>query len=377
MARRTKRPPLALTPEERGVLERISQSLTEPLRRVRRAKILLCYARSNSITEAADQTGVSRDSVYKWVDRALAMGPMPALDDKFHQPHEPTITPEAKAWVIGLACVKPKELGYAAELWTLKALAEHVRIMGPKEGYECLGRAAKATVWRILNQREIKPHKIRYYLERKDPEFQRKQEEVLMVYREVSILNANKFDPFKEAGVVTVSVDEKPGVQAIKAIAAELPPVPGRHQGVGRDYEYERLGTLSILAGIDLHSGYIHARVEERHRSCEFIGLLRDLDDFYPPDCRIRIILDNHSAHISKETMAWLATRPGRFEYVHTPKHGSWLNLIETVFSKMARTFLRGIRVESRPELKDRILLGINEFNQQPVVHTWRALDLD
>ena len=338
--------------------------------------MLLLYSSGATISEVSREVGVSRDVVYKWVDRALALGPSAALDDKYHRAHDPTITLAAKAWVIELACLKPKDLGYAAELWTMKALAEHVRIRGPKQGHPCLGKAAKATVWRILNQREVKPHKVQYYLERKDPEFERKQAEVLMAYEEVAIANARGFDPFLEPGVVTVSVDEKPGVQAIKSIAPELPPVPDKHSAVGRDYEYERLGTLSILAGIDLHCGYIHAKVEERHRSREFIGLLRDLDEHYPADCRIRIILDNHSAHISKETMAWLATRPGRFEYVHTPKHGSWLNIIETVFSKMTRTFLRKICVTSKQELKDRILLGINEINQQPVVHKWRAFDL-
>jgi len=84
----------------------------------------------------------------------------------------------------------------------------------------------------------------------------------------------------------------------------------------------------------------------------EFIGLLKKIDAHYPPEALIRVVLDNHSAHISKETVAYLGTRPGRFEYVHTPKHGSWLNLIECVFSKMARTFLRHIRVQSKEELK-------------------------
>jgi transposase len=374
MARPTKRPALVLTSAENDQLLQIASSLTEAARRVERAKILLGYAQGKSISDIARSENMTRDSVYKWVDRALAIGCMSALDDKYHRPHEPTITPESKAWVVSLACVKPKEIGYAAELWTLQSLAEHVRSACAGEGHDCLNRAAKATVWRILHQRDIKPHKIQYYLERKDPEFARKQEEVLMVYREVNTLNANNLDPCKEAGVVTVSVDEKPGVQATRSISAELPPVPGRHQGVGRDYEYKRLGTLSILAGIDLHSGHIHARVEERHRSREFIELLRELDEYYPEDFRIRIILDNHSAHVSKETMAWLATRPGRFEYVHTPKHGSRLNLIETVFSKMARSFLRGIRVGSKSGLEERILRVIN---QQPVVHTWKALDLD
>jgi transposase len=145
---------------------------------------------------------------------------------------------------------------------------------------------------------------------------------------------------------------------------------------IGRDYEYVRHGTVSILAGIDLHSGHIFANVEDRHRSVEFIGLLRRLDAYYPPEAIIRVVLDNHSAHISRETLAYLATRPRRFEYVHTPKHGSWLNLIECAFSKMARTFLRHIRVGSIDELKARILQGIDEFNVTPVVFRWNKFDL-
>jgi transposase len=74
--------------------------------------------------------------------------------------------------------------------------------------------------------------------------------------------------------------------------------------------------------------------------------------------------------------MAYLATRPGRFAYVHTPKHGSWLNLIEAVFSKMARTFLRHIRVASKDELKQRIARGIAEMNATPVIYRWRNFDL-
>ena len=129
--------------------------------------------------------------------------------------------------------------------------------------------------------------------------------------------------------------------------------------------------TASILAGLDLQDGHVTARVEKRHRSVEFVRLLRDLDAYYPPEVTIRVLLDNHSAHISKETMAYLATRPNRFIYVHTPKHGSWLNLVETLFGKMARTFLRGIRVKSWDELQARILQGIAEINAVPVVHRW------
>ena len=114
---------------------------------------------------------------------------------------------------------------------------------------------------------------------------------------------------------------------------------------------------------------------QESHRSIEFIGLLKDLDAHYRPECTIRLIMDNHSSHISKETREYLATHPNRFQYVLTPKHGSWLNIVETLFGKMTRTFLRGIRVKSREELKERILLGIAEINAMPVVHRWKAFD--
>src|SRR3989441_465354 len=141
--------------------------------------------------------------------------------------------------------------------------------------------------------------------------------------------------------VITVSVDEKPGVQAIGNTSPDLPPVAGKYSTMARDSEYIRFGTWSILAGLDLHDGHVTARVEARHRSVEFIALLKDLDTHYPAECTIRLILDNHSSHISKETRAYLATRPNRFKYVLTPTHGSWLNIVETLFGKMTRTFLR------------------------------------
>jgi transposase len=276
--------------------------------------------------------------------------------------------------VVSLACTKPKELGLAAELWTISALALYVREHAQAADHPSLSRAGKSTVWRILNAHEIKPHRIRYYLERRDEQFEDKMREVLMVYREIAMdLEANTSEGARP--VYTISVDEKPGVQALATSAPDLPPVPGRHAGVGRDHDYVRHGTVSILAGVDLHDGHIIAQVHDRHRSREFVELLKKIDAHYPPDSVIRVVLDNHSAHISKETMRYLATRPGRFVYVHTPKHGSWLNLIEAVFSKMSRTFLRHIRVSSKAELVERIMTGIAEFNQYPVVFRWRNFD--
>ncbi len=175
-----------------------------------------------------------------------------------------------------------------------------------------------------------------------------------------------------QTNVAIISYDEKPGIQAIGNTAPDLPPKPGEHQTIARDHEYKRHGTLSLLAGIDLLTGRVHASIEDRHRSREFVDFLKKLDAAYPADTAIKLILDNHSAHISKETKAWIATRPeGRFTFVFTPKHGSWLNLIEGFFSKMARSMLRHIRVASKAELKARIVKYLDNLNKDPVVHTW------
>lgn len=376
MARTSGRAALVLTPEQRATLEELAASRTAAAREVERAKVLLGYAAGTSITDLQRRLGFSRPMIYRCVDKALAAGVQMGLKDKYHRPHEPEITDEAKAWVVSIACTKPKDHGLAAELWTISALARFVSEGAEAAGFARLANAGKSTVWRILDENEIKPHKIRYYLEKRDPQFDRKMQEVLMVYRDVSIYREGAVHDARPNPIYTVSVDEKPGVQAIGLTASDRPPAPGKAAAVGRDYEYVRRGTVSILAGIDLHSGHIFANVEDRHRSVEFIALLERLDAYYPAEAIIRVVLDNHSAHISKQTMAYLATRPGRFEYVHTPKHGSWLNLIECAFSKMARTFLRHIRVKSIDELKARILKGIAEFNASPVVFRWNKFDL-
>lgn len=376
MARKTRRAPLMLSDAHRQMLTELSGSRTAPVREVERAKVLLRYAEGRSISDIQRQVGVSRPAVYKCIDKALAAGVQVGLKDAFHRPGEPEILADAKAWVVHMACTKPKDFGLAAELWTLSALVRQVRKCAAAAGFPRLTEVGKTTVWRILNEHDIKPHRVRYYLEKRDPEFDRKMRDVLLVYQQVALYAEGPEQSSETLPMYTVSVDEKPGVQALGLTAPDLPPIPGKETSIARDYEYVRHGTLSILAALDLHTGEIIANVEPKHRSREFIALLKRLDDYYPATAVIRVVLDNHSAHISKETMAYLATRPGRFEYVHTPKHGSWLNLIECVFSKMARTFLRHIRVSSKAELKQRILQCIAEFNQTPVPFRWKKFDL-
>jgi transposase len=233
-----------------------------------------------------------------------------------------------------------------------------------------LARISRGTVSKILRKNVIRPHKITYYLERKDPEFDAKMVQVLYVYKQVRMLREDgSQDTFN---VALLSYDAKPGIQAIAKVAPDLPPVPGEHPTISRDYEYVRLGTSSLLASIDLLTGQVHGMVTDRHRSVEFIDHLKMLDQRYPKHMTIRMILDNHSAHVSKETRRFLAQSPNRFEFIFTPKHGSWLNLIESFFAKMAKSFLRGLRVQSKDELNMRILKWLDEINEAPVIFRWK-----
>jgi transposase len=368
----SKRAKLEVPAEEMDYLIQCSRSRTEGAAKIHRAKVLLAYHQGESISKIARQMRTNRPRVERTVQKALEYGVRSALRDLPRRGRSPRISAEAKAWLVSVACTKPKDLGYAAETWTTRELARHVHKHCLKSGHPSLSRLSRGTVSKILTRSEVKPHKIQYYLERRDPEFDLKMAQVLLTYKEVEMIRTS--DPKdKEASYVAVlSYDERPGIQAIQNVAPDLPPVPGKHPSIGRDYEYKRHGVVSLLAAIDLLSGHVHGDVQDRHRSAEFTDFLKRLDHFYAPDIKIRMILDNHSSHISKETKGYLATVPNRFEFIFTPTHGSWLNIIETFFSKATRSFLRALRVKSKSELKERILQYIDEVNQMPVIFKWK-----
>ena len=205
---------------------------------------------------------------------------------------------------------------------------------------------------------------------------------VLVVYKQIAMQfdeDGNVIIPEDEPMIHTLSCDEKPGIQAIATTGDDLRPT--RDTGcVYRDAEYKRLGTLSLLAGIDLLTGIAVPLVSETNKSSDFIKLLKKFDAMYPKQDIIRIVCDNHSAHRSKEVKNYLRTLPsGRFVFVFTPKHGSWLNMIESFFSKMTKQMLKGIRVKSKEELAERIYKYFDEVNEEPVIYHWtyRLDDID
>lgn len=356
---------IALEPGERKRLQEIVKSGKSSRTEYERARIILMDADGDGANAIARKLGTSRTKVYLAIDKALSFGIDQALRDLPGRGKPRKISDEARAFIIRTACTSPKELGYTYEIWTNRLMTKHIREKSPGE-YN-LGNISNGTVAKILSSENIHPHRIRYYMEKTDPEHEKKEAEILHVYREVRTLKENARDSL----TAFLSYDEKPGIQATGNMYPDKQP-DQEHGDVYRNHDYIRHGTLSLMAGIDLTSGHIIPLVEDRHRSVEFIKWLKLVDSYYPEEYVISIILDNHTIHSSKETMRYLSSKPFRFHFVFTPTHASWLNIIEMFFSKMARSMLREIRVDSREELKERMIKYIEDVNSEPVAFNWK-----
>ena len=364
---------IELSNEEREYLERQTRARTIQAQTVTRARILLLRADSVSIDAIADKVGINRCSVMLCLKKFKEGGIENALFDAPGRGRNAEITDEEKAWIINIACQKPIDFGYAAETWTYAKLTSHINKTAEAAGYTRLSTIHKSTVHTILDEADIKPHKITYYCENRDPNFDSKMHNVLLVYKQLEMQfdESGKLIISEDTPIHVLSYDEKPGIQAIATTSDDLMPNE-KHPTINRDYEYKRLGTLSLLAAIDLQTGEAIPLVRDKHSSTEYIEFLKLLDDKYPKGDKLRIVLDNLKVHTSEATRKYLATVPGRFEFVFTPKHGSWLNMVESFFSKMTRQMLRGIRVKSKEELTNRIYRYFVEINEEPIVLHWK-----
>lgn len=364
-----------LTAEDRVYLETQIRARTIQAQTVNRARILLLKANGHSIDDIAEKVGINRKSVMLCLHKYAEGGVENALFDAPGRGRNAEITDDEKAWIINIACQKPTDFGYAAETWTYAKLTSHINKNAESAGHIRLSTIHKSTVHTILEEAEIKPFRIKYYCENRDPDFDNKMHNVLLVYKQLSMQfdeNGQFISWEQDDEIVHVlSYDEKPGLQAIATTSEDLLP-DEKHDSISRDYEYRRLGTLSLLAGIDLQTGEAIPLVSETHASKDYIEFLKILDNKYPKGDKIRLVLDNLKVHSSEETRKYLATVPGRFEFVFTPKHGSWLNMVEGFFSKMTKQMLRGIRVKSKAELTDRIYRYFKEVNEEPVVYHWK-----
>lgn len=374
-----------LEDKHRVTLEKLVNSGMTPVVIAQRAKILLKKAEGKSATTIAEEVGVNRHTAELWIKKYRTRSETATIEELLNvgkgRGRKEEVTGEAKTWLISVACTQPKDFGYAAETWTMKSLTQHINKTAAAEGFDRLTTITESGVYRILKKSKIKPFRIQYYCERRDPDFDDKMHNVLLVYKQLEIQfdeNGNLI-PYDEGEVVhVISYDEKPGIQAIANVAEDLPPTE-EHGVIKRDYEYKRLGTVSLLAGIDLQTGEAIPLVSDTHNSSDYIEFLKKLDAKYPKGDTIRLVLDNLRVHRAKKVIEYLSTVKGRFEFVFTPKHASWLNLVESFFSKITKQMLKSIRVKSKEELVQRIYTYFDEINAEPVVFhwTWHLDDVD
>ena len=364
-----------LSEADKATLEGILRQSTVEARIFIRAKILLLKAENHSNEYIADKLDITVPTVRLCIDKLNEGGIENALNDNKGRGRKAEITDADITWVINKACQKPKDYGYSAELWYPASFTRFIHSIAEEEGHPRMATVSEFTLRKILGNAKIRPFKVTYYCEKRDPDFDSKMHDVLVIYKQISLQfdEGGNLKPFEGTPVHTLSYDEKPGVQAIGNTVEDRSPIPdtGKASTVWRDYEYVRFGTLSLLAAIDLLTGEAIPLVSPTHKSSDFVCFLKMLNEKYPAGDRIRLILDNHSAHTSWETQEYLNTIPGRFEFVFTPTHGSWLNMVEGFFSKMTKQMLNGIRVTSKDELESRIYKYFEEINEVPVPYHW------
>lgn len=366
---------ISLTKEDKATLEDILRQSTIEARTYIRAKILLLKAENNTNEYIAEKLDVCISVVRLCIEKYISGGIESALQDCKGRGRKAEITDTDITWVINKACQKPKEFGYSAELWYPTSFTRFINSIAEGEGHPRMATVSETTLRKILSNAKIRPFKVSYYCEKRDPDFDSKMHDVLVVYKQISLQfdEEGNLKPFEGTPVHTLSYDEKPGMQAIGNTTLDRAPIPNtnKNSSVNRDYEYVRYGTLSLLAAIDLLTGEAIPFVSKTHKSSDFVCFLKNLDEKYPVGDKIRLILDNHSAHTSRETQEYLNTVPDRFEFVFTPTHGSWLNMVEGFFSKMTKQMLNGIRVLGIEELENRIYKYFEEINEVPIPYRW------
>jgi transposase len=364
-----------ISEQDIAALQDILRQSTIEARTYIRAKILLLKSESKSNEYIAEKLDITVPTVRLCLEKFNDEGLSSALRDRQGRGRKAEISDADITWVINKACTKPKDCGYSAELWYPTSFTRYINAVAEYEGHPRMATVSETTLRKILANAKIRPFKVTYYCEKRDPDFDSKMHDVLVVYKQLSM----QFDedgnllPYEGEPVHTLSYDEKPGIQAIDTTTDDRPPIQGtdKSSSIWRDYEYVRHGTLSLLAAIDLLTGEAIPYVSDTHKSSDFISFLKKLDAKYPNGDKIRLILDNHSAHTSAETQGYLNTVPGRFEFVFTPTHGSWLNMIEGFFGKLTKQMLNGIRVASKEELESRIYQYFEEINEVPIPYRW------
>ena len=331
----------------RRTLESVVRQQCVEARSYRRARMLLLADRGESIRGIARIMGSNRSLVREWFRRFRSEG-MEGLADRPRTGRPEMISTLERHQVIATACRSPAEFGHCRTLWSHDTLAETLVARG-------LVRAiSAATVGRILDEAEIKPHRVKMWCHSSDPLYQDKLRDIVKLY------------VTPPEGEALLSIDEKTSIQALSRARQLTPPAPGKP--ARQDFEYRRNGTRCLFGCFDVRTGRVVGRSTVKRGREEFFSFLDLVADRHPAG-RVHVIMDNLNTHRDSRQTAfvtdWNRRHGNRFVFHYTPTHGSWLNQIELWFGIVTRRILRYGNFRSPDALIAAIEAFIEEWNER------------
>jgi transposase len=331
---------IVLTEEERKALTNVANSRTAPYRKVQRARLVLLAAEGMANVAIAQEVGLQRSMVIQWRKRFNGER-LAGLEDRPRPGHPRQYTDADRLRVVETACTRKPE---GETHWSVRSLAKATGV-------------GRDTVHQILRQADLKPHQVGTFTQSPDPDFAAKVVDVVGLY----------LHPPENA--VVLCVDEKTQVQALDRTQPLLPMRP--RQIERHTHDYKRNGTVQLYAALEVQAGRVIPRIEERHRSREFITFMNDLLRAYPTG-ELHIILDNVKSHDSKEVREWHKRPSNQRAIFHfIPTYSSWMNLVEVLFNLVQAKVLRRGVFRSKPDLVSSIMAYIEKFNKEGRIFHW------
>src|SRR5262245_15823920 len=330
---------LVLSGEEREQLQAWARRRTSAQALAERSRIVLAASEGLNNTEIAERLGVYRMTAAKWRSRFAEHRLDGLLDEP--RPGRPRTVSDAQVEEVIVRTLEttPRD----ATHWSTRSLAVELG----------LSQSSVSRIWRAFG---LQPHRQQSWKLSRDPQFIEKVRDVVGLY----------LDPPERA--VVLCVDVKSQIQALDRTAPILPMLPGTPQRASHDYN--RAGTSSLYAALDIGSWQVIGSLHARHRAIEFKKFLQRLDHEVPTELEVHLILDNASTHKTPAIKRWLLAHP-RFVLHFTPTSSSWLNLVERWFAELTTKKLRRGSHRSVRELNADIRTWIESWNENPRPFVW------
>ena len=331
---------IELTDNEREALQRWSRRRRSAAGLAQRSQIVLACAEGLTNTAVAKRVGVSLPTVRRWRGR-FAERRLDGLLDEPRPGRPREISDEQVENVIVKTLeTKPPDGGTH---WSTRNMAAAAG----------LNQTAVSRIWRAFG---LQPHRVEHFKLSKDPQFVEKIRDVVGLY----------LDPPERA--IVLCLGEKSQIQALDRSQPIFPLLPGVPER--QSHDYQRHGTTSLFAALDVATGKVISSLHARHRAIEFKKFLQKIDREVPAELDVHLILDNYATHKTPAIKRWLATHP-RFVLHFTPVGASWCNLVERIFGELtARKLRRGVH-RSVNQLNADIRDWLERWNEDPKPYVW------